>query len=162
MTQCTRNQLRRDWWPVQRGSLQSHCRGILVKLVMVASRGHWKNSIQTSWEKYSFSYLVPVYTDSNKKTTTVYLIAPFENILCIILTFQLSPWNTKKSKLFIKWHFWVTLYLYILILASKNIWPPHITYNKYVYNHSKKFLCPPVFHGDIIQKLGFRHLDLDI
>ena len=82
-------------------------RGILVKLVMLVSRGHWKNSIQTSWEKYSFSYLVPVYTDSNKKKTTVHLIAPFANILCIILTFQLSPWNTKKSKLFIKWHFWL-------------------------------------------------------
>ena len=81
--------------------------GILVQLVMLVSRGHWKNSIQTSWEKYSFSYLVPVYTDSNKKKTTVHLIAPFANILCIILTFQLSPWNTKKSKLFIKWHFWL-------------------------------------------------------
>ena len=84
-----------------------HWWGILVQLVMLVSRGHWKNSIQTSWEKYSFSYLVPVYTDSNKKKTIVHLIAPFANILCIILTFQLSPWNTKKSKLFIKWHFWL-------------------------------------------------------
>ena len=70
------------------------------------------------------------------------------------------PRETQKIQTLHKMTVLVTLYLYILLLTWKNIWPPYLTYNKYFYNDSKNLLCPPVFHGDILQKWGFRHLDL--
>ena len=67
------------------------CRGILVKLVIYVSRGHWKAKIPNYWKSYCFGYHVPVYTAYDEKKTTGHLIAPFTSLVCLIHRFPMSP-----------------------------------------------------------------------
>ena len=72
-------------------SVTRRSRGILVKLVIYVSRGHWKAKIPNYWKSYCFGYHVPVYTAYDEKKTTGHLIAPFTSLVCLIHRFPMSP-----------------------------------------------------------------------
>ena len=73
------------------GQVAKPFRGILVKLVIYVSQGHWKAKVPNYWKSYCFGYLVPVYTASDEKKTTGHLIAPYTSLLCLIQRIPMSP-----------------------------------------------------------------------